>query len=177
MKAKLENGQLTIDIHDLADSLPQEELERFAQHVVFNKKLFQGVIETLLQGCCWDGDWYIGELDQRLRLQLLPLMPDVMRELVAGLLTQNAYYVSALTKHESVLRVLLDHWPKEVKPPVDYSYQRGEYRSFDAKDAERYIAQRLGDEWEAIKKRHAEAAAPDPSASALDEGLRQPQVI
>jgi len=157
MKAKLDNRQLTIDVHDLADSLSQEELEIFAQHVVFNEKLFQGVIETLLQGCCWDGDWYIGEMDQRLRLKLLPLMPDVMRELVAQLVTSNAKYASAVTKHESVLRVLLDHWPKEVQKPVDNSsYVRGEYRSFNSKDAEQYIAQRLGDEWEEIKQRHAE---------------------
>jgi hypothetical protein len=155
MKATLKDGNVSIDIHALVESLTDEDRELFAKYAVFSESLFTGVVNTLVTGVAWDDGWWMTGLDQKLRVKLMPLMPQIVQELVSGLLEENARRISAIKKHEDVLSRLLRAWPREVKCPQEDSYVHQDCLTFTQADAEAYLVKRLGDEWEAIKARSA----------------------
>lgn len=160
MKVTIKDGNLNIDVQELIQNLSDDDRKVFAQYAVFREQLFSGVVDTLVNGECFEDDdglggWWISGMTQTLRLKLLPLMPAIVVGLVEKLLEENSRRTSEVSKHKNILRVLLDAWPKNVERPVEWCYVRGDTRWMNATEAEEYIARQLGAEWEAIKARAA----------------------
>lgn len=157
MKTFIKDGKMSVDIHDLFDSMTDEDRKVFCKFAVFSETLFEGIINTVVSGETWDDGWWIGGMDQRLRAKLIPLMPEIVREFVAGLLTEHARYAKAVKMHEDMLFRLMREWPNVDKCPAERSYMRPQENHFFTSDeAEAYIAKQLGDEWQAIKDRAAQ---------------------
>ncbi len=157
MKTFIKDGKMSVDIHELFDAMSDEDRKVFCKFAVFSETLFEGIINTVVNGETWDDGWWIGGMDQRLRAKLIPLMPEIVREFVSGLLTENARYAKTIKMHESMLFRLMREWPNVEKCPVESSYMRPqENHYFNHGEAEAYIAKQLGDEWQAFKDRAAQ---------------------
>lgn len=158
MKTTIDKGKLQIDIQELVENMTDSEREMFAKYAVFSSTLFSGVINTLVTGEAWDDGWWITGLDQQLRIKLIPLMPKIVSELVKGLLTQHARYAAAVKMHENMLLKLMQSWPRDSECPCEHSCMLPTDRHvFTSDEADAYIAEKLGDEWQAIKAAAQEA--------------------
>src|SRR4051812_39524102 len=94
MKLKIESGELRIDVQELIQSMDQETKTNVARHLVASEQLFKAVLECVTTGAFHldDGDgnwWFCAESVAKLREQLIPLMPEVTRELVREVLRQR----------------------------------------------------------------------------------------
>jgi hypothetical protein len=170
MKAKIKDNQLTIDLHELADTLSDEDRKQFARFAVYQDTLLEAVVDTVVTGACFDDDWHTTSLTRRLREKLLPLMPDAMRELVTNLLEENSRLKSANDQyHDALFQLLWKYWPKHIakEPAIDrYHYGRTEYLTLE--QADQWLNSKLpAGEWERIK---AEAVAKDGTAVLEEAG-------
>lgn len=88
MKATIDkDGKLTIDMSEVVESMSDEDKRTIAKYAVFNEVLLTGILEALVHGTMWladeDGPWWFGgDTFNKLRLQLLPLLPDITAEAV-----------------------------------------------------------------------------------------------
>lgn len=149
MKARLNGkGVIEIDVTELSDSMSDDERDRFAQSIVFQESLLSAVVGQLVTGQSFDG-WYIGDMADRLREQLLPIVPTAMRELVASLLEQRDRAKEQLSKTRDALYRIERHWPQSVTPNLCNS-TRPEYCScvWKQADVEAFLARELGPNWE-----------------------------
>ena len=88
MKASIDDdGYLKLDAQTFVQSLPDKVLRDLAKYALFDELVIKGIIGALVDGLMWDEDgeqpwWFASETFTRLRLQLLPLLPDVTAEAV-----------------------------------------------------------------------------------------------
>lgn len=86
----VEDGELHINLTDLADALSPKARLELIRHLCADERLFSAVLEAVVDGEYHqddeDGGWWFGdEATLKLRQQLLPLMPKVAAEAVKKL--------------------------------------------------------------------------------------------
>jgi hypothetical protein len=160
VKAKIKDNQLTIDLHELADALSDEDRKHFAKFAVYQDTLLEAVVDTVVTGACFDDDWHSTTLTRRLREKLLPLMPDAMRELVTGLLEENSRLKSANDQyHDALFEAYWKHWPEHIPEPKQERNYHGRTKYLSKDEVDSWLNSKLpAGEWERIK---AEAIAKD----------------
>lgn len=116
MKAKLENGKVTIDLQDLIDTLSLDDCRDVARHVVADEYLFKAVLECVAKGEYFTDDergawWFDERTVLEMRAKLLPLMPEIAREAVEAALHQRDEAKAESERHRRWAYQLYHAWP------------------------------------------------------------------
>lgn len=135
MKAKIENGKLTIDLPELLESLSEQERKEAARFLVAEPELFAAVLECVADESRFghffsddpSGPW---SFDTRcvlsLREKLMPLMPIIAREAVREALHQRDQAQADERRWHDWAWKLFHAWPKEewhLRPKLpDWAY-------------------------------------------------------
>lgn len=88
MKATIDkDGRLCIDMSELVHAMAEPDRRTLAKYAVFEEVLLEGLIGALVDGHMWSEDddgpwWHGGNTYTKLRLKLLPLLPEVTAEAV-----------------------------------------------------------------------------------------------
>jgi hypothetical protein len=154
VKASIVGSELHIELAELHRELPPEVIKAFAQHAIFQDTLLEAVCDTVATGECFDGGWWSGELANRLRHRLLPLLPGAVQELCRDKIREAERLKSEARKLQSLLWELKRHWPSEATKPEwwDRRFEVGDSYPFTQADADAWLASKLGaDEWARIK--------------------------
>jgi hypothetical protein len=117
MNAKIEKGQLTIDVTELIEAMSPETRREVARFVAAKEELFVAVLECVTGGRFFtddrDGEWWFGEdAVLRLREKLIPLMPDVARRAVTEALRQRNRADGDAAKWQKWAWSLFHAWPE-----------------------------------------------------------------
>jgi hypothetical protein len=150
MKPIIKDRMLQIDLEELIDGLDDKGRQLLARYSVFEEALLSAIVDTVVTGSAFEEGWYIGEMDQRLRLKLLPLLPDAYQELVRKLLQQRDSAKAERQKALDQLERAARHWPREVQPNQCTS-TRPEYCycPWTSAQLEKELAATLGENWKA----------------------------
>lgn len=149
MKAAFKGSEFCVDLVDLAKDLPPELMKEFAQLAVFQETLMEAVVDTVVTGTCFEG-WYIGDMAQRLRTKLVPMLPDATRELVEKLIEQNERLSDRAKVLEERLQTLRFKWPEKVEAQ-EFDYYHGEYRFWNRSQVDAYLKSQIPEsEWESF---------------------------
>src|SRR6185312_12957780 len=99
MKAKIEDGELKIDLVALVESLPMDERNNLARFLVADELLWRAVLDCVADPSRYaghyfkddaDGEWWFShETVLQLREKLIPIMPEVARLAVEEALRQR----------------------------------------------------------------------------------------
>jgi len=153
MKATLNGNCIQIDLHELAESMSDEDRAVLFQFAVYQEKLLQAVVETVVDGSAFNADWSIGGLPQKLRERLLPLLPTAVSELVRGLKNDIRRLEKRQEFVQSALWKLRRAWPATV-PPMPEGHDHYDYKPLTPAEAEEFLNRELGDVWHDIKAAH-----------------------
>lgn len=85
-KIEIKEGKIILDMHyilDYLDDATQAELFKIA---AFKEHLADFVVGHILNDCCYEEDWYIGNLGQKLRMKLTPMMDEIARTAIKTLI-------------------------------------------------------------------------------------------
>lgn len=153
MKATIKDGSIQISLHELTDCMNDEDRAVLFQFAVYQEKLLQAVVETVAEGSAFNADWSIGGLPQKLREQLLPLLPTAVTELVRGLKNDIARLEKRQEFVQSALWKLQRAWPATV-PPMPEGHESYDYKPLTPAEAEAFLNRELGGVWHDIKAAH-----------------------
>ena len=111
------DGALVIDIQGLVQAMSDEEKKTLAQHLAFDRELYEGAIDHLINGCAYDGNWWFGgETEQKWREKIVGAMPKIAQDAIRHLHKENA-----------LLRQRKDYYER-----LHYWYERLERRRKDS---------------------------------------------
>jgi hypothetical protein len=117
MKAKIENGKLTIDLQELVDSLDEAQRIELSRHLVADAELFRAVLECVAEGQYFTDDdrgaWWFGRAKVlELRAKLMPLMPEVAREAVRAALDERRSAEAERDRYRRWSFAMHNEWPE-----------------------------------------------------------------
>lgn len=84
-----EKFNLTFNIGDVIDKLEPKQRTDILKLVGFDRQLFTSLVEMLASGVTEDGWWFDSRSMDKLREQLVPMMPQVCIEKVRGLIYER----------------------------------------------------------------------------------------
>lgn len=88
MKTEIKDGKITIDVQALVDSMSEQDVASFFEHLVFEEKLLQCFVDMMTSNYVFDSGFHsttyssnerIKTLAGTIREKLMPLMPDAHR--------------------------------------------------------------------------------------------------
>ncbi len=116
---KLVDGIITIDIQSMMEYMDDESIKQFLQIAAFRDVLANFVMGHILEDVCYDDGWYIGDLGQKLRLQLIPLMEPIILNIVRDLIIK----VKQTEKESNRQRAYAHHMGEYARNVRDMVYR------------------------------------------------------
>ena len=91
MKATIDSdGYLKIEAGAIVESMSESDLRTFSKYAVFQEVVLNGIVDALVDGHMWNDDpepawWFGGDTFNKLRMKLVPLLPEITRKAVSYL--------------------------------------------------------------------------------------------
>ena len=148
MKAKIEDGKISIRLDELVDALSEDERKHVARMVMHDVSLFGAVLDLVRDGECFGDDvgpwWFDRGALLELRTKLMPLMADVARASLTEALRQRNEAKADADRHRAWAYKLYHAWPESLwrerpQGPAEwqptYDPKGEEVDAFDARHA------------------------------------------
>lgn len=120
MKTKCEKGVVSFDACEFVESLDIEAKRAIARAIIADEDMFSALADQVATGSFFDNDkhplcddagwWSIGDVT-KLRLKLLPLMPEVTRELVRQLVRDRKQALALKEQRDEEYWEMWHAWP------------------------------------------------------------------
>lgn len=139
MKASIDdNGYLKIDAQSLVQAMPEAVLRDIAKYALFNELLLTGILEALVDGQMWQGEeqppwWFDQDTFTKLRLKLLPLLPEITAEAVRHIERRERQAKAEKDRWNAAAWKLWHAWPdRSTRPEMpSWAYEHHEAMTRD----------------------------------------------
>lgn len=144
MKADIDSdGYLRIDAQSLVQSFPDAVLRDVAKYALFNDLLLDGIVGALVDGHMWgDGEepwWFGSETFTKLRLRLLPLLPEITAEAVRHLERDARKERTERVRWHDAAWKLWHAWPDKATRPEHPSWAYEHQETMTKEQAEAHL--------------------------------------
>jgi hypothetical protein len=130
MKAMIDgDGYLKIECGSIIESLSESDLRTFAKYAVFQDHLLRGVVDAIVDSNMWVDDdegpwWFDSETFNRLRMKLIPLLPEIAAKAVQHLDVELRRARADAKEWREACWKLERDWPQEYRPPKPPEYHQ-----------------------------------------------------
>lgn len=144
MKADIDkDGYLRVDAQSLVQAMPDKVLRDIAKYALFDELLLSAVVGALVDGLMWgDGEepwWFSSETFTKLRLQLLPLLPEITAEAVRHLEIQARRSNAEKNRWHDAAWKLWHAWPDRATRPEMNSWAYEHHETMTKEQAEGHL--------------------------------------
>jgi hypothetical protein len=181
MKCEVDkDGYLKIDAQSLVQSLPDDVLRTVAKYALFDELLIGGICEGLANGLMWSEDdegawWFCSETFTKLRLKLLPLLPEITAEAVRTLERDARREKAERQRWNDAAWKLWHAWPDRATRPEHPSWSYEHHETLTKEQAEahlRGIEAKIAAERTELEQLRAEVASLRAKQAAFVEAAR-----
>jgi len=117
------DGNLKIEMQSIVESMSERDLRTLAKYAVFQEVLLKGVIDALVKNNMWTDDdeepawWFSSDTFNKMRLQLLPLLPEITVMAVQHLEREVRHAKGESNAWRDVCWKLERQWRESQYPP------------------------------------------------------------
>jgi hypothetical protein len=168
------DGCLRIDAQSLVQSFPDAVLRDLAKYALFDELLIAGILEGLVDGQMWQDEeqapwWFTQETFTKLRLKLLPLLPEITAEAVRTLEADAKRARAEKNRWHDAAWKLWHAWPDKATRPEhpSWAYEHQETMTRETAEAHlRSVEAKIAEERTELERLRADVAAMRPVVDA-----------